>query len=250
VSNKFYQAGEQRGARVADLFGTIAARYDLINDLQSLGLHRRWKRLVVEMAGVKQGEKALDLCCGTGDIAFGLNRAGAEVIGLDFSPAMLAVARERGHRDKSTVQFIEGDALKTPFDDSVFDIVTIGYGLRNLSSCERGLQEMIRVTRHGGRILALEFGKPDLWFWRQIYFGYLRAAVPLLGKILCHDSDTHAYIFESLRHYPGQREVAEKLKAMNCHEIVTRNLLGGAMSIHFARKCGSQKKSLKVPESP
>ena len=229
MSNKFYKTGEQRGEGVADLFGAIATRYDLINDLQSLGLHRRWKKLVVTMAGVKPGEKALDLCCGTGDLAFGL-------IGLDFSPAMLAVASERGGRAGSSVRFIAGDALKIPFDDSMFDIVTIGYGLRNLASWERGLEEMFRVARPGGRLLALEFGKPEFWLWRRVYFGYLRGVVPLLGRIFCHDSDTHAYILESLRHYPGQRGVAETLKAMNCRDVVTRNLLGGAMSIHFARK--------------
>jgi len=236
VSNKFYQTGDQRGERVADLFGVIATRYDLINDLQSLGLHRRWKKLLVRIAGVKPGEKALDLCCGTGDIAFTLNRAGAEVVGLDFSPPMLAVARERGRRAGPTVRFVAGDAMKIPFGDSMFDIVTIGYGLRNLASWERGLEEMVRVARPGGRLLALDFGKPEFAPWRRLYFGYLRRVVPLLGRIFCHDSDTHAYILESLQNYPGQRGVAEKLKAINCRDVVTRNLLGGAMSIHFARK--------------
>jgi demethylmenaquinone methyltransferase/2-methoxy-6-polyprenyl-1,4-benzoquinol methylase len=236
VSNKFYQTGEQRGARVADLFGAIATRYDLINDLQSLGFHRRWKNLLVNMAGVKPGEKALDLCCGTGDIAFALNRAGAGVVGLDFSPPMLAVARERGRRAGGAVQFVAGDALKIPFGDSMFDIVTISYGLRNLASWERGLEEMARVARPGGRLLALDFGKPEFRLWRRLYFGYLSGVVPLLGRFFCHDSDTHAYILESLQEYPGQRGVAEKLKAMNCRDVITRNLLGGAMSIHFARK--------------
>ncbi len=236
MSNKFYQTGEQRGARVADLFGAIATRYDLINDLQSLGLHRRWKRRLVKMAGVKAGEKALDLCCGTGDIAFALNRAGAEVVGLDFSPAMLAVARERGRRAGSSAQFASGDALKTPYGDSMFDIVTIGYGLRNLASWERGLEEMVRVARPGGRLLVLDFGKPEFWLWRRVYFGYLRNVVPMFGAIFCHDADTHAYILESLELYPGQRGVAEKLKTLNCSDVVTRNLLGGAMSLHFARK--------------
>lgn len=236
MSNKYYQTDGQRGARVADLFGAIAPRYDLINDLQSLGLHRRWKKLMVRMAGVIPGEKAIDLCCGTGDIAFALSRAGAEVVGLDFSLPMLEVARARGRRAGSAAQFIVGDVLQIPFEESMFDIVTIGYGLRNLSSWERGLEEMVRVARPGGRLLALDFGKPESRLWRWIYFAYLRGVVPLFGKILCHDADTHAYILESLKAYPGQRPVAEKLKAMNCRHIVTRNLLGGAMSIHFARK--------------
>jgi demethylmenaquinone methyltransferase/2-methoxy-6-polyprenyl-1,4-benzoquinol methylase len=238
VSNKYYQTGERKGARVADLFGAIATRYDLINDLQSLGLHRRWKKLLVKMAEVRPGMKALDLCCGTGDIAFALNRAGAEVVGLDFSPAMLDVARERGRRAGSAVQFVSGDAQKAPFSDSMFDIVTIGYGLRNLASWERGLEEMARVARPGGRLLVLDFGTPDFAPWRALYFAYLRGAVPLLGKVFCHDSDTHAYILESLRDYPAQRGVAEKLKSMNCRDVVTRNLLGGAMSIHSVLKPG------------
>jgi demethylmenaquinone methyltransferase/2-methoxy-6-polyprenyl-1,4-benzoquinol methylase len=236
VGNKFYQTGEQRGERVADLFGAIATRYDLVNDLQSLGLHRRWKKRVVSMAGVKKGEKALDICCGTGDITFALERAGAEVVGLDFSPPMLAVAQKRAQRNQSAAQFVTGDAMNLPFGDSTFEIVTIGYGLRNLASWERGLEEMIRVARPGGRLLALDFGKPDFWLWRRLCFGYLRGAVPLLGRIFCHDSDTHGYILESLRDYPAQRGVAEKLKAMDCRDVITRNLLGGAMSIHFARK--------------
>jgi demethylmenaquinone methyltransferase/2-methoxy-6-polyprenyl-1,4-benzoquinol methylase len=236
VSNKFYQAGEQRGARVADLFGAIAPRYDLINDLQSLGMHRRWKKLLVRMAGVQRGEKALDLCCGTGDIAFALNGAGADVVGLDFSPAMLEVARARGRRNGCAARFMTGDVLQIPFEESRFDIVTIGYGLRNLSSWERGLEEMARVARSGGRLLVLDCGKPESWLWRRIYFAYLKVVVPVFGKIFCHDSDTYAYILESLKVYPGQRGVAEKLRAMNCRDVVTRNLMGGAMSIHFARK--------------
>jgi demethylmenaquinone methyltransferase/2-methoxy-6-polyprenyl-1,4-benzoquinol methylase len=236
VSNKFYQPGEQRAARVGDLFGEIAPHYDLINDLQSLGLHRRWKRRLVRMAAVQPGEKALDLCCGTGDIALALHQAGAEVAGVDFSPAMLAVARQRAGEPGPGMQFVRGDALHIPYCDSAFDIVTIGYGLRNLASWERGLEEMHRVARRGGRLLALDFGKPDLWFWRQAYFGYLRFFVPLLGRIFCRDSAPYAYIYESLKNYPAQRGVAEKLAALGCREVRVRNLLGGAMSIHFARK--------------
>ena len=233
MSNKYYQPGEQRGARVGDLFDTIAPRYDLINDLQSLWLHRRWKRLLVKIAGVRPGEKALDICCGTGDIAFALRAAGAEVVGLDFSPAMLSVAQKRV-RDK--VKFIQGDAQHVPFEDAAFDIVTIGYGLRNLESWEAGLEEMARLARPGGRILALDFGKPENPVWRRVYFSWLRWGVPVFGKIFCHDSATYSYILESLKAYPAQRGVAEKLRALGCRDVQVRNLLGGAMCIHFARK--------------
>lgn len=219
---------------VGELFQTIAPRYDLINDLQSLGMHRRWKRLVVKMAAVRPGETALDLCCGTGDIALLLKEAGAEVTGLDFTPAMLEIARRR----VPGVNFVSGDVLELPFPDRSFDIVTIGYGLRNLAGWERGLQEMARVLRPGGRLLILEFGKPDNPLWRGLYFAYLKWFVPLFGKVFCRNSALYAYIFESLRRYPAQHGVAGKLREMECREVEVRNLMGGAMSIHRALAAG------------
>jgi demethylmenaquinone methyltransferase/2-methoxy-6-polyprenyl-1,4-benzoquinol methylase len=235
MSNKFYQPGEQRAAKVGDLFATIAPRYDLINDLQSFGLHRRWKRMLLKMADVKPGERALDLCCGTGDIAFALQAAGAETVGVDFSAAMLDVARERAQKTPG-LQFLQGDALNIPFDNNSFDVVTVGYGLRNLSSWERGLEEMARVARPGGRLLILEFAKPENKVWRAVYFAGLRYVVPFFGKAFCKDAATYGYIFESLRHYPAQRGVAAKLEALGCHDVQVRPLLGGAMSIHFGRR--------------
>jgi ubiquinone/menaquinone biosynthesis methyltransferase len=232
MTNKFYQPGEERAAKVQDLFATIAPQYDFINDLQSLGLHRHWKKILLTMAGVKPGERALDLCCGTGDIALALQAAGADVTGLDFSPAMLAVAQQRA-AGRPGVQFLTGDAMTLPFADGSFDIVTVGYGLRNLASWERGLDEMARVAKRGGRLLVLDFGRPENLLWRKIYFAYLKFFVPLFGKIFCKDSATHAYIFESLQHYPGQRGVATKMKALHCHDIQVRNLVGGAMSINM-----------------
>jgi demethylmenaquinone methyltransferase/2-methoxy-6-polyprenyl-1,4-benzoquinol methylase len=238
VSNKYYQTGEQRAALVGSLFGALAPHYDLINDLQSLGLHRRWKQLLASMAEVQPGQKALDLCCGTGDIAFALHRAGAEVVGLDFSPAMLAVARERARQwpaapGRPGPRFMAGDAMRIPFETCSFDIVTIGYGLRNLESWEGGLEEMARVARPGGRLLALDFGKPEGRLWRRVFFFYLRRVAPLLGRLFCRESAALAYIYESLRAYPAQGEVAEKMAKLGCREVRVRNLLGGAMSIHL-----------------
>jgi len=271
-TNKFHQPGEHRAARVEDLFAIVAPRYDLINDLQSLGLHRRWKRALVELAGVHPGDRALDVCCGTGDVAFGLRQRGAEVTALDFSPAMLAVAQLRaqdcsgglrppGKRSPCSgglrppgkrvpcsgglrppgntpppVQFLRGDALRLPFPAESFDVVTVAYGLRNLSDWERGLEEMWRVAKPGARLLVLDFGKPDNPLWRRLYFAYLKFLVPWFGKILCHDSATHAYIFASLQDYPAQRGVAAKMESLHCAAIQVRNLMGGAMSINFARK--------------
>jgi ubiquinone/menaquinone biosynthesis methyltransferase len=164
MANEFYNPGAQRAAQVNRLFAAIAPRYDFINDLQSLGLHRRWKRRLAEMAQVRMGDRALDLCCGTGDISFTLAQRGAEVTGLDFSKEMLAVAETRTPNSQATFRnphFIQGDAQKIPFDNQSFDIITVGYGLRNLASWETGISEMVRVARPGARLLVLDFGKPE-----------------------------------------------------------------------------------------
>jgi demethylmenaquinone methyltransferase/2-methoxy-6-polyprenyl-1,4-benzoquinol methylase len=240
MSNKFYQPGGQRAAKVGDLFAAIAPRYDLLNDLLSLGWHRRWKRALPKMANVKPGDRALDLCCGTGDIAFALRAAGADVVGIDFSPAMLAVAQQRaqtagGGACPPRLQFLRADALNIPFADDSFDVVTIGYGLRNLAGWERGLEEMARVGRPDARVLVLDFGKPENKAWRTIYFAWLRFLVPLFGKIFSNDAAAYAYIFESLRDYPAQRGVAARMQALGWRDVQVRQLLGGAMSIHFGR---------------
>jgi demethylmenaquinone methyltransferase/2-methoxy-6-polyprenyl-1,4-benzoquinol methylase len=235
MANKFYDAGQERAAKVNDLFATIAPRYDLINDLQSFWLHRAWKRRLVKLAEPKSSERALDLCCGTGDIAFALAEAGTEVVGVDFSEAMLARAKFKV-RNSSNPRFMRGDAQAVPFPDNQFDIVTVGYGLRNLTSWENGLEEMFRVARPGGRLLILEFAKPDNALWRSLYFGYLRWCVPIFGKVFCGDSQTHAYILESLKHYPAQHGVARKMSELECAEVRIVNLLGGAMSINYGVK--------------
>jgi demethylmenaquinone methyltransferase / 2-methoxy-6-polyprenyl-1,4-benzoquinol methylase len=237
VSNVFYVPGEQRAAKVGDLFATIARRYDLLNDLQSFGLHRLWKRRVVALAGVKAGDRALDLCCGTGDIAFTLARQGAEVTGLDFSEKMLEVARGRLQNAKvGNLKFIQGDAGQIPFPDNSFDAVTMGYGLRNLPSWETGLREMMRVAKPGGRIVVLDFGKPANALWRTMYFTHLKCSVPLIGLVFCGRADAYAYILESLKHYPAQFAVAEKMRELRLADVQIVNFVGGAMAINFGRK--------------
>jgi demethylmenaquinone methyltransferase/2-methoxy-6-polyprenyl-1,4-benzoquinol methylase len=238
MANPFYQSGEQRAAKVNDLFAGIARRYDLLNDLQSFGLHRRWKRRVVELANPKPGDRALDLCCGTGDLAFALAARGAVTTGLDFSPQMLDVAGNRleSVNRKSQIvnlKFIQGDALKLPFPDASFDIVTIGYGLRNLADCAAGLREMRRVARPGARLVVLEFGKPANALWRAVYFAHLRLSVPLMGLLFCGNASAYAYILESLKHYPAQLAVAEMMRGLNLANVRVINLLGGAMAINY-----------------
>jgi demethylmenaquinone methyltransferase / 2-methoxy-6-polyprenyl-1,4-benzoquinol methylase len=239
VSNVFYAPGQQRAAKVGDLFAAIARRYDLLNDLQSFGLHRLWKRRVVALAALRPGDRALDLCCGTGDIAFALARQGADVTGLDFSEKMLEVAQSRLHNFKFKTQnlkFIQGDAAQIPFPDNSFDAVTMGYGLRNLPGWEAGLREMIRVAKPAGRIVVLDFGKPPNALWRKIYFTHLKCSVPLIGLIFCGRADAYAYILESLKHYPAQFAVAEKMRELRLADVQIVNFLGGAMAINFGKK--------------
>jgi demethylmenaquinone methyltransferase / 2-methoxy-6-polyprenyl-1,4-benzoquinol methylase len=248
VSNTFYAPGEQRAAKVNDLFARIARRYDFINDLQSFGLHRLWKRRVVNLAQIKNGDRALDLCCGTGDISFALAQRGAETTGLDFSPQMLEVAKRRSekcevrspnknsHFALRTSHFIQGDAQQLPFSENSFDIVTVGYGLRNLTSWERGLDEMFRVAKPGARLIVLDFGKPANALWRAVYFAHLKMSVPLIGLLFCGNASAYAYILESLKHYPAQLAVAEKMRGLKLANVRVINLLGGAMAINYGEK--------------
>jgi demethylmenaquinone methyltransferase/2-methoxy-6-polyprenyl-1,4-benzoquinol methylase len=244
VSNTFYAPGEERAAKVNDLFARIARRYDLLNDLQSFGLHRSWKRRVVKLAGVRPGSQALDLCCGTGDISFALAERGAETTGLDFSAEMLEVAavRSRNAGSRNTIKnphFIHGDAQQIPFPENSFDIVTVGYGLRNLTSWERGLDEMFRVAKPGARLIVLDFGKPANPLWRAFYFTHLKMSVPLIGLLFCGNASAYAYILESLKHYPAQLAVADKMRELKLSNVCVINLLGGAMAINYGEKPAS-----------
>src|SRR5262245_44918708 len=250
MANKFYHPGEQRAAKVNDLFATVAKRYDLMNDLQSFGLHRWWKRKLIDFANVRPGERALDVCCGTGDLSFALARRGAQVVGLDFTQQMLDVAEGRQQREtearessrtpganaSTAPEFVRGDAQQLPFPDDAFEIITSGYGLRNLASWEKGVSEMRRVAKPGGRLLVLEFGKPDNAIWRGIYFGYLRLFSPLLGLIFCRSAAAYSYILESLKHYPAQRGVAAGMRALGLDNVRIINFMGGIMSVNYAEK--------------
>ncbi len=229
MPSEFYDPGAQRADKVKALFSRIARRYDLMNDLQSFGLHRYWKRKLIKLISPKPGQLALDLCCGTGDLALAMGRHGAEVVGLDFTEQMLLVAQSRS---KSTT-WLRADALHLPFADNSFDLVTVGYGLRNLAELDAGLREIRRVLRPAGKFATLDFGKPDNALWRSAYFGYLRLFIPLLGLIVAGSSGAYSYILESLLHYPAQRGIEFKLVQLGFQNVRTLNLLGGIMSINY-----------------
>jgi len=235
MSSAYYLPGPQRSERVRQLFGRIASRYDLINDIQSLGLHRLWKRKLINYARVSSADCALDVCCGTGDIALQLSRRARSVTACDFAPEMLERGRVRG---ATNISWVQADALELPFPAESFEIVTIGYGLRNLSDFSQGVGELVRVLKSGGRLLILDFGKPKNPVWRAIYFGYLRMIVPLFGRMFCGDSAAYSYILESLKNYPAQEGIKRLLEDAGC-AVQLINFVGGAMSLHIATKTSS-----------
>jgi demethylmenaquinone methyltransferase/2-methoxy-6-polyprenyl-1,4-benzoquinol methylase len=242
MAESYYNPGAERATKVRQLFSRIANRYDLLNDLQSFGLHRQWKRRVVALAALKPNQKALDVCCGTGDLTFGLAESGAEVLGLDFTNEMLArAALRKSRKPGQNVSFIQGDAQSLPFENASFDSVTVGYGLRNLADWQKGLAEMVRVVRPGGRVVVLEFGKPSWKPWRAVYFGYLRLLVPILGWAAAGDRRAYSYILESLQQYPGQVAVENAMRELGLGSLRTFNILGGAMSINYGVKESYEK---------
>ena len=234
MAGSYLAKDETHAEKVCELFDNIAPRYDRINDLQSLWLHHRWKRRLVRLAKIQPGQHALDLCCGTGDIAQALAAQGAKVTALDFSAPMLKIARQR--KAGADIEFLEGDALNTGQPAEHFDAVTIAYGLRNLADFDAGLREMHRVAKPGGRLCILDFGKPPNRLLRFWYEGYLKWIVPRLGQALCRDAPAYAYIHESLADYPAQAGIAKAMEKLNCQEIETHNMMLGAMAINLGVK--------------
>lgn len=240
------QNAKSHSEKVSQLFGTIATRYDVLNDILSIGLHRRWKRRLAQLANVCPGQLALDVCCGTGDVSFELAKRGAKVIGLDFNRAMLDIARRRQRAKQSTnltcnaqpinPVFVLSDAHQLPFAPDTFDALTISYGLRNLANWQFGLREMMRVVKPGGHLLVLDFGKPANQFLRSLYFGYVAIVVPAIGKLGSGHIAPYQYLIESLRQYPAQHGVPAKMRELGLTNVQTIDLLGGIMSIIVAQK--------------
>ena len=247
--------GKRRYVRA--LFATIADRYDFITIFLSYGQDRRWKRRLVDMAAPLAGSRALDLATGTGDIAFALAARGAETIGLDITARMIELARakrDRGlppplaseagelrrgspkrlRRDGGAVEFLVGDMLALPFADASFDLVTTGYGLRNVPNLELAIQEIRRVLKPGGRMLSLDFNRPSNVIVRAAYLTYLTAVGAALGWVLHRDPDTYRYIPASIRQYPGAAAVVEMLAAHGFSRSRYLPVLGGLMAIHHA----------------
>jgi demethylmenaquinone methyltransferase/2-methoxy-6-polyprenyl-1,4-benzoquinol methylase len=210
---------------VRTMFDRIAPVYDAMNRLMTAGLDRRWRRLTVA-AVVRSGDRVLDVCCGTGDLAIAAHEAGADVTGLDFSERML----ERAKRKEPAVAWVQGDALSLPFADRSFDAATVAFGVRNLADLERGLRELRRVLRTGGRVGVLEITRPK-GMLRDFYALWFDRIVPLLGKVLPGGA-AYAYLPASVRRFPGPEELAATMGEAGFGQARFRLFAGGIVALH------------------
>jgi demethylmenaquinone methyltransferase/2-methoxy-6-polyprenyl-1,4-benzoquinol methylase len=221
---------------VRRLFATIADRYDFITRFLSYGQDRRWKARLIALANLRAGDRVLDLACGTGDLAAAAASHARSVVGLDVTHRMLQLATRKSDPDARRVSFVTGDMLALPFADERFDVVTTGYGLRNVPDLPLAIREIQRVLAPGGRLLSLDFNRPRNPVLRTAYLVYLSVVGSALGFVLHGDPDTYRYIPESIRQYPGAEGVARLLETGGFDGVRVTPVLGGLMAIHTARK--------------
>lgn len=228
---------ESKRRYVRRLFSTIADRYDLITVLLSCGLDARWKGRALDLAAPAPGQRVLDLACGTGDLTFAAAARGARVVGLDVTHRMLQLGASRASRAPRTPHpvFVQGDMTELPFANAEFDVVTTGYGLRNVPDLARALDEIQRVLRPGGTLVSLDFNRPANAVVRGVYLAYLSIVGGALGWVLHRDPDTYRYIPASIRRYPGAPAVAELMKQKGFARAEWLPVLGGLMAIHVAQ---------------
>jgi demethylmenaquinone methyltransferase / 2-methoxy-6-polyprenyl-1,4-benzoquinol methylase len=216
---------------VKAMFDRIARVYDRMNSVMTAGMHHRWRARAAELAEVRPGSNALDVATGTGDLAIALARRGADVTGSDFAPAMLELAR----RKAPGLRFEEGDALNLSYPDDSFDAATVGFGARNFADLDRGLREMARVTKPGGKVVVLEITTPQepplSWFF-QAWFDRI---VPMLGRV-AGDSDAYTYLPSSVRRFPGPEELAARMAAAGLEDVRWILTAGGIIALHAGRK--------------
>ena len=220
---------------VSRMFDRVAKRYDILNDLLSLGQTKRWRKKVSKIIAPKLGERILDIAAGTGTSSAALARSGAEVIAVDFSRGMI----ETGKRLHPDLTFVFGDALALPFNDDEFDIATISFGLRNTHDTSKALAEALRVTRPGGRIYVVEFSHPTSRLFRTIYFKYLLRALPPIAKRFSSNPDAYIYLAESIMAWPNQRDLAALMTRAGWQEVTWRDLTAGVVAVHIGRKRAS-----------
>ena len=227
----------EKAGRVREVFDSVAAQYDLMNDLMSGGLHRLWKRFTIELSAVRSGQTVLDIAGGTGDLAAKFSKlvgADGKVILADINAAMLSVGRDR-LIDKgalSNIDVVQADAQFLPFEDNSIDCITIGFGLRNVTDKAKALRSMHRVLKPGGRVLVLEFSKPTSLLLSKVYDAYSFSALPAMGKLITDDADSYRYLAESIRKHPDQQSLLEMVEDAGFVDCRYHNMTGGIVAVH------------------
>lgn len=230
------KAGEKAG-RVAEVFHSVAGKYDLMNDLMSGGVHRLWKLFTVEMAAVRPGQAVLDIAGGTGDLAEKFSRLvgpTGSVVLADINSAMLRVGRDKllDRGVANNIFFAQADAQYLPFPDNTFDCITIAFGLRNVTDKDLALRSMLRVLKPGGRLLVLEFSKPRSGLLEKAYDTYSFRVLPLMGRLVAGDADSYRYLAESIRMHPDQETLKEMMANAGFSQCSYHNMTGGIVALH------------------
>jgi demethylmenaquinone methyltransferase/2-methoxy-6-polyprenyl-1,4-benzoquinol methylase len=226
---------------VADVFHSVASRYDLMNDLMSAGIHRVWKRFTIELSGVRSGNAVLDIAGGTGDLAARF----ADIVGptgrvvlADINDSMLKVGRDKllDNGRLGNLEFVQADAQYLPFPDDSFDCVTIAFGLRNVTDKDLALRSMLRVLKPGGRLLVLEFSKPDNPLLSKAYDTYSFRVLPVMGRVVANDADSYQYLAESIRMHPDQETLKDMMEDAGFTRCEYHNMTGGVVALHKGTK--------------
>jgi demethylmenaquinone methyltransferase/2-methoxy-6-polyprenyl-1,4-benzoquinol methylase len=233
-------AVDKSGARVREMFGQIAPRYDRLNHLLSLQIDRYWRRYTVGRLNLADGLPILDVCTGTGDLALAIDRrmqGRAPVVGADFCREMLVLAEGKAQREHRGVRFLEADAQALPFADETFQAVTVAFGLRNVADTARGLAELVRVCRPGGQVVVLEFSQPDWPGLKQLYQWYFRHILPRVGQRLArNDRSAYHYLPASVREFPSGAGLCERLSASGLERVQHQPLTGGIATYYEGRR--------------
>ncbi|MCH8500869.1 MAG: bifunctional demethylmenaquinone methyltransferase/2-methoxy-6-polyprenyl-1,4-benzoquinol methylase UbiE [Aliidiomarina sp.] len=230
-------AKNEKAKMVAGVFHSVAGKYDLMNDVMSFGIHRLWKRYTIDCSGVRPGQKVLDLAGGTGDLAAKFARIvgpTGEVVLADINDSMLRVGRDK-LRDMgivSNVSYVQADAEKLPFEDNTFDLITIAFGLRNVTDKDAALRSMLRVLKPGGRLLVLEFSKPEVEMLSKAYDLYSFHVMPRMGEFIARDKDSYQYLAESIRMHPDQETLKGMMEEAGFENVEYHNLTGGIVALH------------------
>lgn len=229
------QFSEGKEKYVHELFSSIARRYDMMNTVLSFGLDKYWRRVAARLALPSGTGRALDVCCGTGMLTLEMaSSTDGQVVGVDFCEEMLAVARQRARkRGARNVEFIWGDALNLPFEDSSFDCATIAFALRNVTDIKACLGEMARVVRPGGRVVSLDLARPSGRFFSHLYFLYFERIIPLLGRLGVRKKGPYEYLVYSLRVFPHQLEILEIFREAGLRSPRVYELTGGIVAVHM-----------------